>query len=77
MDTEVNFNTYQNQAKSYAIHPAEFKDAFGYLVAGLSSEAGEVADKYKKWIRDDGGDILDHAAVIKELGDCLWYGFQP
>jgi NTP pyrophosphatase (non-canonical NTP hydrolase) len=37
----------------------------------LLSEAGEVAGKIKKVIRD--GHELDEEAVMYELGDVLWY----
>jgi NTP pyrophosphatase (non-canonical NTP hydrolase) len=37
---------------------------------GLVSEAGEVADKVKKKIRDGKFDSFE---LAKELGDCLWY----
>ena len=42
---------------------------------GLTGEAGETADKIKKIIRDKNGVISDEdrAAVVKELGDTLWY----
>ena len=49
---------------------------------GLVSEAGEVADKVKKIIRDDEIDIVDplvdltedqRKAIALELSDCLWY----
>jgi NTP pyrophosphatase (non-canonical NTP hydrolase) len=41
----------------------------------LAGEAGEVADKLKKVIRDDGGVLTDQVrdAVAKELGDVMWY----
>lgn len=44
-------------------------------VLGLVGESGEVADKFKKLIRDKGGVIseIDRKAIIKEIGDILWY----
>ena len=48
---------------------------FVYPALGLVGEAGEVADKLKKVIRDNGGVLTDPVrdAVAKELGDVLWY----
>lgn len=38
---------------------------------GLSGESGEVADIIKKVVYHN--KPLDRDALIKELGDCLWY----
>ena len=57
---------YQESAKATAIYPK--KDALPYLALGLVSEAGEVAGKVKKKIRD--GTSHD---VASEIGDVLWY----
>jgi NTP pyrophosphatase (non-canonical NTP hydrolase) len=46
-----------------------------YPVLGLSSEAGEVAGKLKKVLRDQNGEINDdqRMRLIDELSDVLWY----
>lgn len=49
-----------------------------YPTLGLVSEAGEVASKLKKAIRDHRGIIDDErrATLEQELGDVLWYVSQ-
>ena len=69
----MNFNEYQQLARETAIYP---KDNILYAVLGLTSEAGEVADKFKKCIRDNNSDFDDidfKESVKKELGDIIWY----
>ena len=46
-----------------------------YPALGLAEEAGEVAGKYAKAIRDCNGKIDDERrkAIIKELGDVCWF----
>src|SRR6516165_1200834 len=50
-------------------------DAITYTVLGLAGEAGEVANTYKKVLRDDDSDITPEREeqMRGELGDVLWY----
>lgn len=69
----MNANSYQQWTISTAIYPGAGtgNDAeINYLTLGLNGEAGEVADKIKKYHRDG---KLDIGAVIYELGDVCWY----
>jgi NTP pyrophosphatase (non-canonical NTP hydrolase) len=47
-----------------------------YTSLGLTGEAGEFADKVKKVLRDDNGEIRNRKALLHELGDVLWYVTQ-
>ena len=58
---------YQKQAAETAIYPKN--KALEYLALGLVGEAGEVANKIKKVIRDG----TSPNNVRDELGDVLWY----
>ncbi len=61
-----------------ALRTAASKDKpneFFHLVLGLVGEAGEIAEKVKKLVRDHESDLkkLDKDDIIKELGDVMWY----
>jgi NTP pyrophosphatase (non-canonical NTP hydrolase) len=57
---------YQELAFKTALETAKNP---AYMVSNLTSEAGEVAGKYAKWIRDG---VLDEAGMQKEIGDVFW-----
>ena len=63
----ITANSYQEQAKTTAIFPPD--KALEYLSLGLAGEAGEVANKVKKIIRDKKLNV----DVGGEIGDVLWY----
>jgi len=65
---EMGLNAYQKAAAKTAIYKAEH--SILYPALGLAGEAGEVANKVKKMLRD--GDF-DRQAISAEIGDVLWY----
>ena len=68
----MNFNEYQEMAKSTAIYDKQHKILYPAL--GLAGEAGEVANKVKKLIRDGYEENKDYRkTVAAEIGDVLWY----
>jgi NTP pyrophosphatase (non-canonical NTP hydrolase) len=77
----MQFNEYQSESRQYAAYP-EAGDTFMYPALGLASEAGEVADKIKKLMRNEGvmrpSEVSPEAKaeLTKELGDVLWYVSQ-
>lgn len=46
-----------------------------YLAMGLAGESGEVVEKLKKVVRNEGGVVSEEKKkeIAKELGDVLWY----
>jgi NTP pyrophosphatase (non-canonical NTP hydrolase) len=74
----MNLEDYSKQA----ITTLAADHAFGTItptlmaqILGLVGESGEVAEKFKKLIRDKEGIIGDEdkQELVKELGDILWY----
>jgi NTP pyrophosphatase (non-canonical NTP hydrolase) len=70
----MTFNDYQKQALLTAA-PKTKKNELFHLLLGLVGEAGEIAEKMKKIVRDhDSNEAkIDRADAQKELGDVLWY----
>jgi NTP pyrophosphatase (non-canonical NTP hydrolase) len=70
----MDFLVYQRATRKTAIYPKKAKVIYPAL--GIAGEAGEVAEKIKKQIRDFKGDFNSSQfkiELIKELGDVLWY----
>jgi NTP pyrophosphatase (non-canonical NTP hydrolase) len=68
---------YQELSRRTATYPGA-GDNIVYPTLGLAGEAGEVAEKVKKLLRDDAGVMSDERreALAGELGDVLWYVAQ-
>lgn len=70
----LTFKEYQARTADTAKYPNVGQNVV-YPTLGLAGEAGEVAEKVKKVLRDRDGhfDAGEVAALKKELGDVLWY----
>ena len=70
----MELNDYQRESRKTALYP-NVGNNFIYPTLGLVGEAGEVADKVKKILRDKKGvfDKNSKDAIKFELGDVLWY----
>jgi NTP pyrophosphatase (non-canonical NTP hydrolase) len=70
----MDFSEYQSLSRRTATYPRAGGD-MTYPALGLCGEAGEVAEKVKKTLRDDGGVLSEERreALSRELGDVLWY----
>jgi len=75
----LTFKEYQEKAHKTAIYEKTLQELgvpkYLYAVLGLVGESGEVAEKIKKLIRNDHGNVTKEfvESLKKELGDILWY----
>ena len=69
----MEINDYQRMALETAIYPENQRIIYPTL--GLTGEAGEVADKVKKVLRDNNGTFTPEKRqqIMLELGDVMWY----
>jgi NTP pyrophosphatase (non-canonical NTP hydrolase) len=66
----MDLDTYQ-QLAARTLGPRTPEQQLANAALGLAGEAGEVADAMKKHLFH--AHPLDRDAIVKELGDCLWY----
>ena len=74
----MNFDEYQREIEKFdafeqSSDPVD--PAFVVKILGLSGEAGEVTEKFKKVLRDGNGKLTEDSKreIVKEMGDVLWY----
>ena len=74
----LSLTDYQNWANKTALFDSETITGLYYVTLGLVGEAGEVAEKVKKILRNQKGKITpeNKADLLLELGDVLWYMSQ-
>lgn len=85
MSDDITFNDYQEESKKTArgfanpegdgeivIEEKKLKALF--LSNGINGETGELAEKIKKYVREDDEKYLEDARA--EFGDVLWYMAQ-
>ena len=72
----MDFNEYQDlasQTADFSGRPGEYP--LMYSCMGLAGETGEVIEKVKKVMRNNGGEMSEEQreAIKQEIGDVLWY----
>lgn len=67
----MNLHAYQELAARTLGRDRTHEQQLANAALGLTGEAGEVAEVIKKHLFH--ATPLNHDALVKELGDCLWY----
>ena len=70
---DMKISEYEEKAQATAIYPDTYK--ITYPALGMAGEAGEVANKVKKLIRDGSAGMADDwkEQLASEIGDVMWY----
>jgi NTP pyrophosphatase (non-canonical NTP hydrolase) len=71
----MDFDEYQKQAQQSVINHHDPLMDKTIWVLGISGEASEIAEKWKKLVAYEDADLSDEkkAELAKEMGDVLWY----
>lgn len=72
----MDFDEYEKLARRTATFTGKQKEyQLLYLTLGVAGEAGEIAEKIKKALRNDEGIVSDEKKeeLKHEIGDVLWY----
>lgn len=72
----MDLDTYQQlAAKTDTTSTSDLVFSRMYLSMGLAGESGELIEKIKKVVRNEGGVVSDEklSGIKGELGDVLWY----
>lgn len=70
--TEYDLNDFQEDALRTAVYPGSgTNEGLTYTILGLCGEAGELANKLKKHLRN--GTPVNQEVLRDELSDVLWY----
>jgi NTP pyrophosphatase (non-canonical NTP hydrolase) len=72
----MDFDEYEKLARRTAtLIDAPVETQLYDLGLGIAGETGELAEKLKKLLRDDGGIFSDEKreSLKREIGDVLWY----
>lgn len=71
----MTLNEYQKAALVTALRSNDELKDLAHWVLGVTGEAGEIAEKVKKVIRDKDGKLSaeDRPELLKEIGDVMWY----
>ena len=72
--TALTFDEYSDITWDLAKYPDK-GDNITYPILGICGESGEIADKFKKILRDKDSHMSeeDRIEILKEIGDVLWY----
>lgn len=71
---ETSLNEYQKQAYGTAVYPGQgTKAGIEYVLFGALGELGELANKYKKILRNEDNPYKHRELLMDEAMDGVWY----